>query len=103
MASRVRRRFRGSADDSRGVSRARQRGAAALDTLGRPAEEPRCDLRAGRPRARLRGRRCADRAVQSLRRGRREHQGSAEIVVDTLAGVGRFELLMETLSYKIDG
>lgn len=67
LATRFRRGLHRPANDGGGVPGPGERHAAAVDTVGRPAEESRRDIRTGRSGARLRGRRRADGAFRSVR------------------------------------
>lgn len=70
LAIGVRCRIRRPVNDRCGFSRARQRRSATVDPIGGETAESRCNLRAGRPRARSRRRGRADRAFRALRVGR---------------------------------
>lgn len=79
MATGIRRRLRRSVNDCRGFLGAWKRHAATVDTFRGTATESRCNLRARRVGARLRGRGRANGTFQSLsaRGGRRKREKRA--------------------------
>lgn len=79
MATGIRRRLRRSVNDCRGFLGAWKRHAATVDTFRGTATESRCNLRARRVGARLRGRGRANGTFQSLsaRGGRRKRKKRA--------------------------
>lgn len=86
MATGIRRRLRRSVNDCRGFLGAWKRHAATVDTFRGTATESRCNLRARRVGARLRGRGRANGTFQSLsaRGGRRKREKRASFSLGPL-------------------